>query len=154
MQIWVDADACPLVVKEILYRAAERLQIETTLVANKPLRTPRSKFVRAIQVARGFDVADAEIVGRIAAGDLVITADIPLAAEVIARGGHALNPRGEFYTPDNIRERLAMRDLLETLRDSGVQTGGPAALDQTDRKRFADALDRFLARLRQPPAAR
>jgi len=154
MQIWVDADACPLVVKEILYRAAERLKIAVTLVANKPLATPRSKFVRAIQVARGFDVADAEIVGRIAAGDLVITADIPLAAEVIARGGHALNPRGEFYTPDNIRERLAMRDLLEKLRESGVQTGGPAALDQTDRKRFADALDRFLARLRQPPAAR
>jgi len=146
MQIWVDADACPLVVKEILYRAAERLQLSLTLVANKPLRTPRSKFVHAIQVARGFDVADAEIIGRIAAGDLVITADIPLAAEVIARGGHALNPRGEFYTPDNIRERLAMRDLLEKLRDSGVQTGGPATLDQSDRKRFADALDRFLAR--------
>jgi uncharacterized protein YaiI (UPF0178 family) len=153
MQIWVDADACPLVVKEILYRAAERLQIPMTLVANKPLRTPRSKFVRAIQVARGFDVADDEIIGRIAAGDLVITADIPLAAEVINRGGHALNPRGEFYTPDNIRERLAMRDLLEKLRESGVQTGGPAALDQTDRKRFADALDRFLARQRQAPGA-
>ena len=153
MQIWVDADACPLVVKEILYRAAERLQIPMTLVANKPLRTPRSKFVRAIQVARGFDVADDEIIGRIAAGDLVITADIPLAAEVINRGGHALNPRGEFYTPDNIRERLAMRDLLEKLRESGVQTGGPAALDQTDRKRFADALDRFLARQRPAPGA-
>jgi len=153
MQIWVDADACPLVVKQILYRAAERLQIPMTLVANKPLRTPRSKFVRAIQVARGFDVADDEIIGRIAAGDLVITADIPLAAEVINRAGHALNPRGEFYTPDNIRERLAMRDLLEKLRESGVQTGGPAALDQTDRKRFADALDRFLARQRQAPGA-
>ncbi|MEJ2173503.1 MAG: YaiI/YqxD family protein [bacterium] len=153
MQIWVDADACPLVIKEILYRAAERLRIPMTLVANKPLRTPRSKFVRAIQVARGFDVADAEIVGRIAAGDLVVTADIPLAAEVIARDGHALNPRGEFYTPDNIRERLAMRDLLEKLRESGVQTDGPAPLDQTDRKRFADALDRFLARLRQAPGA-
>jgi len=153
MQIWVDADACPLVVKEILYRAAERRQLSLTLVANKPLRTPRSKFVRAIQVARGFDVADDEIIGRIAAGDLVITADIPLAAEVINRGGHALNPRGEFYTPDNIRERLAMRDLLEKLRESGVQTGGPAALDQTDRKRFADALDRFLARQRQAPGA-
>jgi uncharacterized protein YaiI (UPF0178 family) len=146
MQIWVDADACPLVIKEILYRAAERLRLPLTLVANKPLRTPRSKYVRAIQVARGFDVADAEIVGRIGAGDLVITADIPLAATVIERGGHALNPRGEFYTPDNIRERLAMRDLLEKLRESGVQTGGPAALDHGDRKRFADALDRFLAR--------
>ncbi len=151
MQIWVDADACPLVIKEILYRAAERMQLPLTLVANKPLRTPRSKYVRAIQVARGFDVADAEIVGRIEAGDLVITADIPLAATVIERGGHALNPRGEFYTPDNIRERLAMRDLLEKLRESGVQTGGPAALDHGDRKRFADALDRFLAR--RAPAA-
>jgi len=153
MQIWVDADACPLVIKEILYRAAERRRIPMTLVANKPLRTPRSKFVRAIQVARGFDVADAEIIGRIEAGDLVITADIPLAAEVIARDGHALNPRGEFYTPDNIRERLAMRDLLEKLRESGLQTEGPAPLDQTDRKRFADALDRFLARVRQAPGA-
>jgi uncharacterized protein YaiI (UPF0178 family) len=152
MQIWVDADACPLVVKEILYRAAERLQLPLTLVANKPLATPRSKFVRAIQVARGFDVADAEIIGRVAAGDLVVTADIPLAAAVIERGAHALNPRGEFYTPDNIRERLAMRDLLEKLRDSGVQTGGPAALDQADRKRFADSLDRFLARARQAPS--
>jgi len=151
MQIWVDADACPLVIKEILYRAAERMQLPLTLVANKPLRTPRSRYVRAIQVARGFDVADAEIVGRIEAGDLVITADIPLAATVIERGGHALNPRGEFYTPDNIRERLAMRDLLEKLRESGVQTGGPAALDHGDRKRFADALDRFLAR--RAPAA-
>lgn len=153
MRIWVDADACPLVIKEILYRAAERRRLSMTLVANKPLRTPRSKFVRAIQVARGFDVADAEIIGRIEAGDLVITADIPLAAAVIERGGHALNPRGEFYTPDNIREHLAMRDLLEKLRESGVQTGGPAALDQTDRKRFADALDRFLARVRQAPGA-
>lgn len=153
MRIWVDADACPLVIKEILYRAAERRRLSMTLVANKPLRTPRSKFVRAIQVARGFDVADAEIIERIEAGDLVITADIPLAAAVIERGGHALNPRGEFYTPDNIRERLAMRDLLEKLRESGVQTGGPAALDQTDRKRFADALDRFLARVRQAPGA-
>jgi len=151
MQIWVDADACPLVIKEILYRAAERMQLPLTLVANKPLRTPRSRYVRAIQVARGFDVADAEIGGRIEAGDLVITADIPLAATVIERGGHALNPRGEFYTPDNIRERLAMRDLLEKLRESGVQTGGPAALDHGDRKRFADALDRFLAR--RAPAA-
>jgi len=146
MQIWVDADACPLVIKEILYRAAERVQVSMTLVANKPLRTPRSKYLRSIQVARGFDVADAEIVGRIETGDLVVTADIPLAAEVIGRGGHALNPRGEFYSPDNIRERLATRDFLAELRETGVLTGGPAPLDQTDRKRFADALDRFLAR--------
>jgi len=148
MEIWVDADACPAVIKEILYRAAERVQVSMTLVANKPLHTPRSKFLRSIQVARGFDVADNEIAQRMTAGDLVITADIPLAADVIERGGHALNPRGEFYSPDNIRERLATRDFLAELRESGVLTGGPAPLDQTDRKRFADALDRFLARPR------
>jgi len=146
MHIWVDADACPLVIKEILYRAAERAQIQTTLVANRMLATPRSKFVRAIQVGQGFDVADAEIARRVEAGDLVVTADVPLAAQVIERGGHALNPRGEFYSPDNIRERLAMRDLLEKLRETGVQTGGPEPLGQADRKRFGDALDRFLAR--------
>ena len=146
MQIWVDADACPLAIKQILYRAAERAQIQTTLVANKMLAVPRSKFVRAIQVGRGFDVADNEISRRVAAGDLVVTADIPLAADVIARGARALNPRGELYSADNIRERLAMRDLLEKLRETGVQTEGPAPLDHTDRKRFADALDRFLAR--------
>jgi uncharacterized protein YaiI (UPF0178 family) len=146
MHIWVDADACPGVIKDILYRAAERLQIQMTLVANKLLRTPPSQFIRALQVPHGFDVADNEIVGRIEAGDLVITADIPLAAEVIERGGHALNPRGEFYTPDNIRERLELRNFLDGLRGQGVQTSGPAPLDQTDRKRFADQLDRFLAR--------
>jgi uncharacterized protein YaiI (UPF0178 family) len=146
MQIWVDADACPLVIKQILYRAAERSQIRTTLVANKPLAVPRSKFVRAIQVGRGFDVADNEISRRVAAGDLVVTADIPLAADVIARGAQALNPRGELYSADNIRERLAMRDLLEKLRETGVQTQGPAPLDHSDRKRFADALDRLLAK--------
>ena len=149
MQIWVDADACPLVIKEILYRAAERAQIRTTLVANKMLSTPRSKFVRAIQVGRGFDVADNEISRRVAAGDLVVTADIPLAADVIARGAQALNPRGELYSADNIRERLAMRDLLEKLRETGVQTEGPAPLGQADRKRFADALDRFLAQRKE-----
>ncbi len=146
MHIWVDADACPAVVKDILYRAAERSEIALTLVANKPLRTRPSKFVRTIQVARGFDVADNEIGRRLAPGDLVITADIPLAAEVIERGGHALNPRGELYTPENIRERLALRDFLEEQRSSGVYTSGPARLDATDRKRFADQLDRFLAR--------
>jgi uncharacterized protein YaiI (UPF0178 family) len=148
MRIWVDADACPSVIKDILYRAAERVQVETTLVANKLLRTPRSRFIRALQVPQGFDVADNEIARRVEAGDLVITADIPLAAEVIARAGHALNPRGEFYTPDNIRERLEMRNFLDALRGSGVQTDGPAPLDQTDRKRFADQLDRFLAQNR------
>jgi len=146
MHIWVDADACPAAIKEILYRAAERAELSMTLVANSPLRTPPSRFIRAIQVPRGFDVADNEIAKRLAQGDLVITADIPLAADVIARGAHALNPRGEFYTPDNIRERLALRDFLEGLRSSGVQTSGPAPLDQSDRKRFADQLDRFLTR--------
>jgi uncharacterized protein YaiI (UPF0178 family) len=144
MHIWVDADACPGVIKDILFRAAERLHIPTTLVANKPLRTPPSQFIRMLQVPRGFDVADNEIAKRVETGDLVITADIPLASDVIERGGHALNPRGEFYTPDNIRERLALRNYLSELRDSGVQTGGPAPLDNTDRKRFADQLDRFL----------
>ena len=146
MHIWVDADACPVAVKEILFRAAERLQISLTLVANRPLRTPPSRFVRMVQVPRGIDVADGEIAGRLERGDLVVTADIPLAAEVIARGGHALNPRGEFYTPDNIRERLALRNYLDELRGTGERTGGPAALDNTDRKRFADQLDRLLAR--------
>ena len=151
MHIWVDADACPLVVKEILYRAAERAQIPMTLVANKPLGTPRSPWIRSLQVARGFDVADNEIAKRLAPGDLVITADVPLAADVVARGGHALNPRGELYTLENIRERLATRDFLEKLRETGVQTGGPAPLDITDVKRFADQLDRLLTRLKPPP---
>jgi len=149
MHIWVDADACPAVIKDILFRGAERLEIEMTLVANKPLRTPPSRFIRMMQVAHGFDVADNEITERIEPSDLVITADIPLAAESIARGAHALNPRGEFYTPDNIAERLALRGYLSELRDSGVQTGGPAPLDNTDRKRFADQLDRFLTRQRK-----
>jgi uncharacterized protein len=144
--IWVDADACPAVIKEILYRAAERSQIPMTLVANKPLRTPPSRYIRMVQVPRGLDVADNEIARHLAPGDLVITADIPLASDIIERGGHALNPRGEFYTPENIRERLALRNFLDELRGSGEQTGGPAPLDHTDRKRFADQLDRFLAR--------
>jgi hypothetical protein len=150
MHIWVDADACPAVVKDILYRAAERSRIPLTLVANKPLNAPRSAFIRSLQVERGFDVADNEIAKRLAPGDLVITADVPLAADVIGRGGHAINPRGELYSTENIRERLSTRDFLEKLRETGVQTGGPAALDQTDRKRFADQLDRFLARLPKP----
>ena len=155
MHIWVDADACPAVIKDILYRAAERKQIPLTLVANKLLRTPPSKFIRALQVERGIDVADSRIVKDLKAGDLVITADIPLASDVIAKGGHALNPRGEFYTTENIQERLALRNYLDELRGGGVQTGGPAALDNTDRKRFADQLDRFLGKLRKDgPAAR
>ena len=145
-QIWVDADACPAVIKDILYRAAERAQVLTTLVANRYLSVPRSPYLRSIQVARGIDVADSHIVKELQPGDLVVTADIPLAADVIAKGGHALNPRGEFYTPDSIGERLALRNHLDQLRGSGERTGGPPALDNTDRKRFADQFDRFLAK--------
>jgi uncharacterized protein YaiI (UPF0178 family) len=146
MQIWVDADACPVVIKEILFRAAERIGVATTLVANQPLRTPPSRHISSIQVGSGFDVADNEIVKRVGAGDLVITADIPLAAEVIDKGAHALNPRGELYTRDTIKARLTMRDFMDTLRSSGIDTGGPPTLCQADRKAFADQLDRFLAR--------
>ncbi|MBY4675870.1 YaiI/YqxD family protein [Marinobacterium arenosum] len=146
MQIWVDADACPKVIKEILFRAAERTETQLTLVANQPLATPPTPLIRALQVPAGFDIADNEIVKRCQPGDLVITADIPLAAEIIAKGGHALNPRGEFYSESNIRARLNMRDFMETLRASGVQTGGPAALSQADRQEFANQLDRFLAK--------
>lgn len=146
MQIWVDADACPNVIKEILFRAAERMQIRTTLVANQPLRTPPSLYIKSVQVPAGFDVADNRIVQDLVAGDLVVTADIPLAAEVIAKQGHALNPRGQFYTPENIRERLRIRNAMEEMRNSGVMTGGPAALNQSDRQAFANQLDRFLTR--------
>ena len=149
MKIWVDADACPGVIKEILYRAAERTQVQVTLVANQYIPTPRSRFIASVQVSQGFDVADNEIVRRLQAGDLVITADIPLAADVIDKGGHALNPRGELYTTDNIRQRLSMRDFMETMRASGIDTGGPAALSQADRQAFANQLDRFLVRSRQ-----
>lgn len=146
MHIWVDADACPRVIKDILFRAAERRGVPLTLVANQPMQLPPSRHIRAVQVSPGFDVADNEIVKRLQPGDLVITADIPLAAEVIAKGGHALNPRGEVYTQDNIRERLNMRDFMETLRASGIQTGGPATLGARDRQAFGNALDAFLAR--------
>lgn len=145
MHIWVDADACPVVIKEILFRAAERLQLQLTLVANQPLRVPRSPYIKQLQVASGFDVADNEIAKRMQEGDLVITNDIPLAAEALAKGGRALSPRGELFSPDTIRDRLVMRDFLDTLRSSGVQTGGPAPLTQTDRKMFADQLDRLLS---------
>jgi len=148
MHIWVDADACPGVIKEILFRAAERAQISLTLVANKLLRTPPSVYIRAIQVPAGFDVADAKIAQEMQHGDLVITADIPLAADVIARGGHALNPRGEFYTRENIQECLTMRNFMDTLRGSGVETGGPPAFNQADRQAFANQLDRFLTKHR------
>ena len=147
MQIWVDADACPGVIKEIIFRAAERRQIQTTLVANQMLRTPPSRFIRAIQVPSGFDVADRHIVDQVVAGDLVVTADVPLASLVIERDAHALNPRGELYTPATIRERLSMRNFMEELRSAGVETGGPASFSQSDRQAFANQLDRFLARI-------
>ncbi|QDX31196.1 YaiI/YqxD family protein [Dickeya poaceiphila] len=142
--IWVDADACPNVIKEVLYRAADRTATRLTLVANQPLKTPSSPHIHSLRVAAGFDVADNEIVRRVQPGDLVITADIPLAAEVLAKQAVALNPRGERYTLDTIRERLTMRDFMDTLRASGVQTGGPAALNQRDRQQFANELDKWL----------
>lgn len=147
MHIWVDADACPVVIKDILFRAAQRWQVPVTLVANQPLSTPPSPLIRAVQVPRGFDVADAHIVERAEPGDLVITADIPLAADVLAKGAMALNPRGERYSPETIRERLAVRDMMEELRASGIDTGGPSSFSQADRKAFANQLDTLLARL-------
>jgi uncharacterized protein YaiI (UPF0178 family) len=146
MKIWVDADACPNVIKEILYRAAERLQVHLILVANSFLRPPPSAFIRTIRVGAGFDVADNRIVLEMVSGDLVITADIPLAAEVVAKGGHALNPRGEMYTTENIQERLTMRNFMDELRGAGVETGGPASLNQKDRQAFANRLDQFLTK--------
>ncbi len=144
MQLWVDADACPVAVRDILFRAAERREIMLTLVANQPIRTPASRFIQSVRVAAGFDVADNEIVRRCAADDLVITSDIPLAAEVLEKGAHALSPRGERYSPETIRDRLNMRDFMETLRASGVQTGGPPAMSKSDLQAFANSLDRFL----------
>lgn len=144
MQIWIDADACPAVIKDILYRAAQRKQVMLTLVANQPLRTPASPYIRSLRVAGGFDVADNKIVELAQAGDLVITADIPLAADVIKKGGYALNPRGDLYTADNIQERLTLRNFLGELRNTGVQTGGPQPLNHSDRQAFANQLDRFL----------
>lgn len=144
MQIWIDADACPRVIKEILYRAAERRRVSLTLVANKPLRTPPSPFINSLKVAGGFDVADQHIVAQMKPGDLVVTADIPLAADVIAKGGHVLDPRGERLTAENIGERLAIRNALDELRGVGVETGGPAAFRASDRQAFANQLDRFL----------
>ena len=146
MKIWVDADACPVVIKDILFRAAERTGVQVTLVANQPMHIPSSRHVAFLRVAAGFDVADNEIVKRLSAGDLVITSDIPLAADAIEKGGYALNPHGELYTVDNIRARLNMRVFMDTLRASGVDTGGPAALSQGDRQSFANHLDRFLTK--------
>lgn len=146
MKIWVDADACPNVIKEILYRASKRLQIDLTLVANAPIQIPASPYIDSVLVRSGLDVADNHIVKHMTHGDLVITADIPLAANVIENGGTALNPRGEFYDVGNIRERLSMRNFMETLRSSGVETGGPPPLNHRDREAFANQLDRFLAK--------
>ena len=146
MKIWVDADACPVVIKEILFKAAERTCVHMTLVANRPVRIPPSKFITFRQVSSGFDVADNEIIKQLRTGDLVITQDIPLAAEVIEKGAHALNPRGELYTIDNIRSRLNMRDFMDSLRASGIDTGGPPVLSQNDRKYFANNLDKFLTK--------
>lgn len=148
MKIWVDADACPVAIKEILYRAAERTGVPLVLVANQGLSVPRSDVISTLQVPRGFDVADDEIVKRMTAGDLVITSDIPLAAEAIAKGGRALSPRGELHTTENIRARLNMRDFLDTMRASGADTGGPAAFSQRDKQDFANALDRILTQHR------
>jgi uncharacterized protein YaiI (UPF0178 family) len=144
MRIWVDADACPNAIKDILFRAAERAQVPLTLVANQPVRTPPSRFIRTLQVPSGFDAADDRIVQLVEAGDLVVTADIPLAAGVIGKGGHALDPRGELYSADNIREKLAIRKLMDELRSSGVETGGPASFSAADRQAFAGKLDRLL----------
>ncbi|RRQ22038.1 YaiI/YqxD family protein [Thiohalobacter thiocyanaticus] len=145
MDIWVDADACPAVIKDILFRAATRTGTRLTLVANQPLRAPKSPVIHTLQVGAGFDVADDAIVERVQPGDLVITADIPLADAVISKGARALNPRGELYTEENIKATLNMRDFMDTLRSSGIQTGGAAALNQRDRQEFANQLDRLLA---------
>ncbi len=148
MKIWIDADACPKPIKELLYRAAERRMIFLTLVANRSLGHPASKWISSIQVAAGADVADQEIVRLLTAGDLVVTADIPLAADTIAKGGHAIDPRGVFFSEDNISERLSVRNFMDDLRSNGVETGGPAAYSSKDKQKFANELDRFLARCR------
>ena len=146
MKIWVDADACPVAIREILFRAAERTGVKVTLVANQPVRVSASALVELVQVASGFDVADNEIVKRARSGDLVVTADIPLAAEVMANGVHVLSPRGELHSTETIRQRLNMRDFMDTLRASGIHTGGPPALSKRDRQSFANHLDKMLTR--------
>ena len=145
MIIWVDADACPTVIKDILYRAAHRTKIEMILVANQLLRVPPSPYIKTLKVDQGFDIADDEIVLRLTAGDLVITSDIPLADEVITKGGQALSPRGELHTKENIKARLNIRDFMDTMRASGAHTGGPPPLNQIDRQNFANHLDKIIA---------
>lgn len=147
MQIWIDADACPNPIKDILYRVALRAQINVILVANQFLNTPANPYVKSIQVASGFDEADNYIVAHADAGDLVITADVPLAADAIAKGMHVLTPHGERYTPDNIQQRLTMRNFMEEMRNSGERTGGPAPFSNTDKKKFANTLDRLLVKI-------
>lgn len=154
MHIWVDADACPTVIKDILFRVAERMQLNVTLVANQLIRVPGSRFIRALQVPAGADVADAEIVERVSPGDIVVTSDIPLAALVLEKGGLPLNPRGEWYTKDTIAEQLTMRAFMNELRETGVDTGGPAAFSHADRQSFANALDRLLARSKNQAGSR
>ena len=146
MKIWVDADSCPVVIKDILFKAANRTGVHITLVANKPVRIPSSPHIKFLQVPSGFNVADAKIINSLNAGDLVITSDIPLAAEVVDKGGFALNPRGELYTTENIRDRLNTRDFMDSLRSSGVDTGGPPALSTRDRQSFANYLDQLLSK--------
>ncbi len=148
MKIWIDADACPKPIKELLYRAAERRKVGVTLVANRPLNHPSSPYISSIRVGAGADVADQEIVRQLEAGDLVVTADIPLAAETISRRAYALDPRGIFFSEENIRERLSVRNFMDDLRSSGVETGGPAAYSSKDKQKFANELDRFLTRHR------
>jgi len=150
MKIWVDADACPIPIKEILYKAADKRQIQTTLVAHQKLQLPRSAFIHMLHVGAGFDVADQKIVALMQAGDLVITSDIPLAAEVVPKGGFALSVRGELFTNDNIRARLNLRDFMDELRQTGVNTGGQAAFSHTDRQAFANHLDRILTKHHKP----
>ncbi len=149
MKIWVDADACPVAIKEILYRAANRAEILLTLIANQMLRVPPSPWIRALQVPSGFDVADQRIAQEAEAGDIVVTADIPLAAQVIAKGAAVIDPRGELLNKGNIQERLTMRNFMETLRNSGVETGGPSSLSSADKQAFANQLDRLLAKIKQ-----
>ena len=150
MKVWVDADACPVVIKDILFKAARRTGVELTLIANQSINIPSAPNIKMFQVSQGFDVADNEIVERVETNDLVITSDIPLAADVIEKGGHALSPRGELYTIENIKSRLNMRDFMDTLRSSGINTGGPPALSQSDRQAFANHLDRFLTQHHKP----
>lgn len=142
--IWVDADACPRVIKEIIFRASKRRQVPVCLVANQPMYLPPDPLLRSVVVAKGLDVADAHIIDQVSPRDIVVTADIPLAAEVVAKGAVGINPRGERYTEDNVRSRLSVRDFMQGLREAGVETGGPAALGERDKRRFADALEHAL----------